>query len=102
MRAGSGPLQRYLKLRERALGVDRLEVWDMYAPIVEPSLADISFDEAKDIVAEALTPLGDEYLDIYWRGFDEGWVDALANRGKRGGAYSWGTYTSKALFIDEL
>ena len=95
VRAGSGPLQRYLKLRQRALGVDRLEVWDMYAPIVEPSLADISFEEAKNIVAEALTPLGDEYLDIYWKGFDEGWVDALANRGKRGGAYSWGTYTSK-------
>jgi oligoendopeptidase F len=95
VRAGSGPLQRYLKLRESALGVDRLEVWDMYAPIVEPSLANISFDEAKNIVAEALTPLGDEYLDIYWKGFDEGWVDALANRGKRGGAYSWGTYTSK-------
>ena len=95
VRAGSGPLQRYLKLRESALGVDRLEVWDMYAPIVEPSLANISFDEAKHIVAEALTPLGDEYLDIYWKGFDEGWVDALANRGKRGGAYSWGTYTSK-------
>ena len=95
VRAGSGPLQRYLKLRQQALGVERLEVWDMYAPIVEPSLANISFDEAKDIVAEALTPLGDEYLDIYWKGFDEGWVDAFANRGKRGGAYSWGTYTSK-------
>jgi oligoendopeptidase F len=95
VRAGSGPLQRYLKLRQQALGVERLEVWDMYAPIVEPSLANISFDEAKNIVAEALTPLGDEYLDIYWQGFDEGWVDAFANRGKRGGAYSWGTYTSK-------
>ena len=95
VRAGSGPLQRYLKLRQQALGVERLEVWDMYAPIVEPSMANISFDEAKDIVAEALTPLGDEYLDIYWKGFDEGWVDAFANRGKRGGAYSWGTYTSK-------
>jgi len=95
VRAGSGPLQRYLKLRQQALGVERLEIWDMYAPIVEPSLANISFDEAKNIVAEALTPLGDEYLDIYWKGFDEGWVDAFANRGKRGGAYSWGTYTSK-------
>ena len=80
VRAGSGPLQRYLKLRERALGVDRLEVWDMYAPIVEPSLANISFDEAKNIVAEALTPLGDEYLDIYWKGFDEGWVDAFLEK----------------------
>ena len=94
-RAGSEPLQRYLKLRKEALGVERLEIWDMYAPIVPPTLADISFEDAKQLVADALTPLGREYIDIYWNGFEEGWVDAMANRGKRGGAYSWGTYTSK-------
>ena len=94
-RAGSAPLQRYLKLRKKQLGVDRLEIWDMYAPIVPPTLKDIPFEDAKNIVADALTPLGQEYIDVYWKGFDEGWVDAMANRGKRGGAYSWGTYTSK-------
>ena len=94
-RGGSAPLQRYLKLRKEALGVERLEIWDMYAPIVPPTRADIDFEDAKQLVADALTPLGQEYIDIYWRGFEEGWVDAMANRGKRGGAYSWGTYTSK-------
>ena len=94
-KAGSEPLQRYLKLRKEALGVERLEIWDMYAPIVPPTMADISFENAKQLVADALTPLGQEYIDIYWKGFEEGWVDAMANRGKRGGAYSWGTYTSK-------
>ena len=94
-RAGSEPLQRYLRLRKEALGVERLEIWDMYAPIVPPTMADISFEDAKQLVADALTPLGQEYIDIYWKGFEEGWVDAMANRGKRGGAYSWGTYTSK-------
>ena len=94
-RAGSAPLQRYLRLRKEALGVERLEIWDMYAPIVPPTMADISFENAKQLVADALTPLGQEYIDIYWKGFEEGWVDAMANRGKRGGAYSWGTYTSR-------
>ena len=94
-RARNAPLQRYLKLRKEALGVERLEIWDMYAPIVPPTWADISFEDAKQLVAEALSPLGQEYIDIYWKGFEEGWVDAMANRGKRGGAYSWGTYTSK-------
>lgn len=95
VREGAGPLQRFLNIRREALGVDQLEIWDMYAPIVEPTISNISFDEAKDIVADALSPLGDDYLEIYWKGFDEGWVDAFNNRGKRGGAYSWGTYTSK-------
>lgn len=95
VREGAEPLQRYLRLRERVLGVEQLEIWDLYAPIVEPTIDDVSFEEAKTIVADALAPLGDDYLEVYWKGFDEGWVDAFENAGKRGGAYSWGTYTSK-------
>ena len=94
-REGAEPLQRYLELRRQALGVERLEIWDMYAPIIEPAYKDIPFEEAKEIVAAALTPMGADYLDLYWRGFEEGWVDAYENAGKRGGAYSWGTFDSK-------
>ena len=95
VRAGVEPLQRFLKLRQRILGVKQLEVWDLYAPIAEPAIDNITFETGKTIVADALTPLGDDYLNIYWKGFDEGWVDVVNNRGKRSGAYSWGTYTSK-------
>lgn len=94
-RDGAEPLQRYLRLRQRALGLEQLEIWDLYAPVIEPTIKDVPFNEAKKLVADALTPLGDDYLAVYWKGFDEGWVDAYANKGKRGGAYSWGTYTSK-------
>lgn len=94
-REGAEPLQRYLELRRQALGVERLEIWDMYAPIIEPTYKDIPFEDAKEIVAAALTPMGADYLDLYWRGFEEGWVDAFENVGKRAGAYSWGTYDSK-------
>jgi oligoendopeptidase F len=94
-RKGVEPLQRYLEIRRQRLAVDRLEVWDLYAPLVEPTIKDLDFEQAKQIVAEALAPMGDDYLEIYWKGFDEGWVDAFANPGKRGGAYSWGTYSSK-------
>jgi len=70
VRNGTEPLQRFLELRRKALGVEQLEVWDMYAPMVEPTIDNVSFDEAKNIVADALTPLGQDYLDVYWKGFD--------------------------------
>ena len=92
---GAESLQRYLELRRKALGVETLEVWDLYAPLVEPTIKDISWDDAKKIVADALQPLGEEYVELYWKGFDEGWVDVYETVGKRGGAYSWGTYSSK-------
>ncbi len=94
-REGKEPLQRFLELRRRELGVETLEIWDLYAPIAAPVYKDIAWEEAKNIVAEALAPLGEEYVAVYWKGFNEGWVDALENVGKRGGAYSWGTYASK-------
>lgn len=94
-RQGSGPLQRYMEIRRVALGLETLQPWDTSAPIGEETIKDISFEEAKQIVADALTPLGDEYVSTYWRGFSEGWVDVYESQGKRGGAYSWGTYRSK-------
>ena len=94
-RQGAGPLQRYMEIRRAALGVETLQPWDTSAPIGEETIKDVSFEEAKKIVAGALTPLGDEYVTTYWKGFSEGWVDAYESQGKRGGAYSWGTYRSK-------
>lgn len=94
-RQGAGPLQRYMEIRRAALAVETLQPWDTYAPIGEETIKDISFEEAKKIVADALAPLGNEYVTTYWKGFSEGWVDAYESKGKRGGAYSWGTYRSK-------
>ncbi|MEM1403508.1 MAG: oligoendopeptidase F [Pseudomonadota bacterium] len=95
---GTAPLQRFLKIRGEALGVERQEIWDLYAPIIEPAYSDIPWEVAKEMVAEAVMPLGDEYVDLYWFGFGDGWVDSLDNAGKRGGAYSWGTMDSKPYF----
>ncbi len=92
---GAPQLQRYLEVRRKALGLDKLQVWDMYAPMVESPFEDIDFEEAKKIVARGLAPLGEDYIALYWKGFDEGWVDAFESKGKRGGAYSWGMYDSK-------
>lgn len=92
---GAAPLQRLLKLRRDELELDDLRPWDSSAPMLEPTIKDIPFEQAKEIVADALAPLGEEYLALYWKGFDEGWVDAFESVGKRGGAYSWGTVDAK-------
>ncbi|MFV8818730.1 oligoendopeptidase F [Haliea sp. E17] len=94
-REGAPQLQRFLELRRKELGVEQLQVWDMYAPTIENAYGEIDFEEAKNIVAEGLKPLGEDYIALYWKGFDEGWVDAFESAGKRGGAYSWGMYDSK-------
>lgn len=87
-----GSMHRYVSIRKKALGVDELHMYDLYAPMVEDAAMKISFEEAKEIVKKALAPLGDEYLKILSEGMDGGWIDVYENEGKRSGAYSWGAY----------
>lgn len=85
-------MYKYMEIRKKALKVDELHMYDIYAPIVSDFTMEVSFDEAKQIVKEGLKPLGEEYLSILQEGFDNGWIDIYENEGKRSGAYSWGAY----------
>ncbi|MDR2737272.1 MAG: oligoendopeptidase F [Gracilibacteraceae bacterium] len=87
-------LHRYLDLRKRVLKLDKLSFYDLYVPIVPEQEARISYQEAVDIVREALQPLGVGYLDVLDMAFSRQWIDIYENEGKTSGAYSWGTFKS--------
>jgi oligoendopeptidase F len=82
---------RYLALRKRMLGVERLRYQDLYVPLV--GSVDLKFtpDEARAIVLAALAPLGKDYVSALRKGFESGWTDYLPSTGKRSGAYSMNT-----------
>ncbi|MFE4713866.1 MULTISPECIES: oligoendopeptidase F [unclassified Paenibacillus] len=85
-------MHRYMKLRQKLLGVDELHMYDLFAPLVDEYKLDITFDEAKKITKEGLKPLGEDYLKVLQEGYDNGWIDVYENENKRTGAYSWGAY----------
>ncbi|CDD56336.1 putative uncharacterized protein [Bacteroides pectinophilus CAG:437] len=85
-------MHRYVRLRKRALGVDELHMYDVYAPMVPDYSMKVGYDEAKEMVLEGMRPLGEHYGRILREGFDGGWIDVRENQGKRSGAYSWGEY----------
>ena len=84
-------MYRYVALRKRLLGVDELHMYDVYTPVVPDAAVKIPYAEAKDIVLEALSVLGEDYVALLRRGFDGRWIDVYENRGKRSGAYSSGS-----------
>ncbi|MFW6034889.1 MAG: oligoendopeptidase F, partial [Halothermotrichaceae bacterium] len=86
------PMYKYVNLRKKVLGVDELHIYDIYTPLVQEVEMEIPFTEAKEIVAEGVKPLGDEYINILQKGYDSGWIDVFENKGKRSGAYSSGCY----------
>ncbi len=92
-------LHKYVSLRKKALGLDELHMYDLYTPIVKDVDMKVPFEEGKDIVLKGLQKLGEEYVSIVEEGLDDRWVDVYENRGKRSGAYSWGTYDSNPFIL---
>ncbi|KZS44094.1 oligoendopeptidase F [Paenibacillus glucanolyticus] len=85
-------LHRYMELRKKLMGVDELQMYDLFAPLVEEYKWDITYEEAKQMTKEGLAPLGEDYLSSLQAGYDNGWIDVYENENKRTGAYSWGAY----------
>lgn len=89
----------YTTLRKEYLGVDDLGFHDIYVPLVEDYDRQIDFDEAKEIVLEAIKPLGEEYVKVAKEGFETRWFDVMPNEGKRSGAYSSGSYDTQPFIL---
>lgn len=90
---------KYMKLRKRVLGLEELHLYDVYTPIVENVEFPVEYEEAREIVTEAVSPLGKRYQDTVRSAFDDRWIDVFETEGKRSGAYSWGTYDSKPYVL---
>lgn len=87
------PLVDYLELRKQVLGVKRLHAYDLFAPLVDTRPRHRKYEEAVKDTIEALAPLGNEYTRILEEGLLKNrWVDRYENKGKRSGAFSWGSY----------
>ncbi|GHU03185.1 oligoendopeptidase F [Spirochaetia bacterium] len=87
------PLHRYYALRKKILKVNELRHYDQYVPLVPGVVKNTPWNEAVDIIAKALSPLGSEYVDTLRKGLLGRWADRYENKGKRSGAFSAGSFT---------
>ncbi|MBM4764252.1 oligoendopeptidase F [Bacillus sp. B15-48] len=92
-------LHRYIKLRRKVLGVDKLHMYDLYTPLVKDVKMEIPYGEAKELILKGLAPMGQEYIELLKEGFENRWVDVHENKGKRSGAYSSGAYGTNPYIL---
>ena len=92
-------LHDYYGLRKRMLGVDELRHWDVYVPLTSDVRVHHTYDQAVDVVIDALAPLGDDYRSTLREGLLGGWVDRYENKGKRSGAFSAGSFVGDPYIL---
>ncbi len=90
---------RYWRIRRKALGVETLHPYDIWAPISK-STPVVPYAQAVDWIVEGMKPLGDAYVSVLRRGcLEERWVDIYPNEGKTQGAFSFGSYDTYPFIL---
>ncbi|HEY46062.1 MAG: oligoendopeptidase F [Anaerolineae bacterium SM23_ 63] len=81
---------RYWAIRRKAIGVDTLHTYDIWAPLTGER-AHITFEQAVEWICDGLAPMGEDYTNIMRQGcLKDRWVDIYPNQGKSAGAFSYG------------
>lgn len=93
-------LHRYYALRKKILGVEELRHYDVYDPLVSSVKTHKTYEQAAEIVKNALKPLGDDYVKTIYKGItSDRWVDRYENKGKRSGAFSSGGFVGAPYIL---
>ncbi len=87
-------VHHYLDVRRRKMNLDDIHHYDTYVPILSDLKSSHTWDQAVDVIMSALSKLGDEYCGVLRDGLSQRWCDRYPNKGKRSGAFSWGTHDS--------
>ncbi len=93
-------IHRYAALRKKVLGLDEFHVYDLYVSLVPEGDKKITYEEGKQMAVDFWRDIyGVEYVEVATKAFSERWIDVYASEGKRGGAYSWGSYNSHPYLL---
>lgn len=92
-------LHKYYTVRKEALGYNQLYGYDTSVPLTDEYTMEIPYDEAVEIIAKALAPLGDQYVKDFREGINNKWVDVYEDDNKYGGGYQWGSYDTHPYIL---
>ena len=92
-------IYKYFNLKKKFLKLDEFHLYDQYVDLVKENTKEYPFEEGKKIVLNALSVLGEDYVNNLNKAFDERWIDVYNNVGKRSGAYSSGFYDTKPYVL---
>ncbi|TVP87673.1 MAG: oligoendopeptidase F [Alkalicoccus sp.] len=85
-------MRRFAALKKRMLGLDKMTFSDLKAPLDPEFDPGTTYEEAGEMILEALKVMGPEYMEVMKDGLENRWVDRADNVGKRSGAFCASPY----------
>lgn len=80
-------MRKYAKLVQKVNGLDKMTFADLKAPIDASYEPQVTIEESKNYIFDALSVMGEDYLTLMKRSYDERWTDFAQNIGKATGAF---------------
>lgn len=85
-------MRRYAKLLKRTNNLDEIRFEDLRIPLDPTYEPDVSIEGSKEYIKDALSVLGDDYMQMVNDSYDKRWIDFPQNKGKQTGAYCASPY----------
>lgn len=92
-------MRRYARLLKRVHGLDKMTYADLKIDIDPEYQPEVTIEDAKNILTEALSILGEDYTDMLKKAFEERWIDFPENDGKSTGAFCSTPYGSHPFVL---
>lgn len=92
-------LHRMMHITKKALKLDEMHIYDIRCKLDSKVKQDYTIEEMQSILLEALKPLGSEYIDGVKEAFNSNWVDYYETPGKRSGAFSVTSVSTKPYLL---
>ena len=99
VRENVGILQGYFEIKRRMLKLDKFAIYDTFAPVTKGLNKKYTYDEAIELIKQAVSVLGEDYVMLIDRAKNERWIDVYPNKNKSSGAFSTGAYGANPVVL---
>lgn len=98
-RDNSKVVHRWVSIRKKLLGVNDYHPYDNYVTLFPSTKEEYTYDQAVEIIKNALQPFGEDYMKNLQMAFDHRRIDVYETKAKRSGAYSSGTTYKQEPYV---
>ncbi|MCA9766380.1 MAG: oligoendopeptidase F [Carnobacterium sp.] len=85
-------MQKYITHVKEENKLDKMTYADLKIDLDSTYSLNVTVEESKELVADALSVLGQDYVDLILKAYPERWVDFVQNKGKSTGGFCTNPY----------